>query len=131
NLTGSAFNDTLVGDNSANVLTGLAGSDTLNGQGGSDTAGYADADAGVAVSLLTGFTAGGHAAGDTFSSIENLTGSSFNDTLVGDNLANVLTGLAGNDTLRGNGGVDRFAFGDGFGQDVVQDWVNGELFDFT
>jgi Ca2+-binding RTX toxin-like protein len=36
NLTGSALNDVLVGDNAANVLRGGAGADTLNGGGGVD-----------------------------------------------------------------------------------------------
>ena len=37
NLTGSAFNDKLIGDNNANILTGCDGNDTLTGNGGSDT----------------------------------------------------------------------------------------------
>ena len=37
NVVGSAYNDTLSGDNNDNVLQGLGGNDTLNGKGGSDT----------------------------------------------------------------------------------------------
>ena len=37
NLTGSAFNDTLLGTAGDNVLIGLAGNDTLNGGAGADT----------------------------------------------------------------------------------------------
>ena len=60
NLTGSAFNDTLTGDDGdnmlsggdgADMLTGGDGNDTLDGGGGNDTASYADAAAGVTVSL--------------------------------------------------------------------------------
>jgi aryl-phospho-beta-D-glucosidase BglC (GH1 family) len=36
NVTGSARNDLLAGDNGANVLNGLGGQDTLTGRGGSD-----------------------------------------------------------------------------------------------
>ena len=48
----------------------------------------------------------GDAAGDIFSSIENLTGSDFSDVLQGDNSANVLIGGAGNDILAGSLGPD-------------------------
>lgn len=37
NLTGSAFGDTLRGDDNANTLSGLGGADSLVGRGGSDT----------------------------------------------------------------------------------------------
>jgi len=37
NLTGSAHNDTLIGNSVANTLTGGAGADALDGQGGADT----------------------------------------------------------------------------------------------
>ncbi|MCE8556370.1 hypothetical protein KBY29_18825 [Ruegeria pomeroyi] len=144
NLTGSAFNDLLNGDNAANVLTGGNGNDLLRGRGGADaliggsgldTADYTHSSAFVNVSLLTGYAGGGsgsHAIGDTFSSIENLTGSAFNDLLNGDNAANVLTGGNGNDLLRGNGGADSFVFAAGFGQDTVADFANGsDKFDLS
>ena len=59
---------------------------------------------------------GGHAAGDTFSNIENLTGSSHNDTLNGDDGDNILAGGAGADRLDGGDGTDtadysRFNYG--------------------
>ena len=37
NIVGSAFNDTLTGDNGGNALDGRSGNDTLNGGAGSDT----------------------------------------------------------------------------------------------
>ena len=37
NLTGSAFNDKLIGDAGVNVLTGGAGNDRIDGRGGADT----------------------------------------------------------------------------------------------
>ncbi len=136
NLSGSAFNDTLTGDGNANILSGLAGNDalaggagndtltgaagndTLNGglgndvmdggPAGSDTASYADATAGVSVSLVRqGAAQNTIGAGtDTLRNFENLTGSARNDTLTGDGNANILNGLAGNDVLTGNGGND-------------------------
>ncbi len=44
NLTGSAFDDTLTGDDNANTLIGGAGADTLKGGGGDDTLVWDSAD---------------------------------------------------------------------------------------
>ena len=71
----------------------------------------------MVVSLLTGYTAGGDAAGDTLISIEGVTGSNFADLLVGDNNDNALQGLGDNDTLKGYGGQDTLFGGDG--EDVL------------
>ena len=53
------------------------------------------------MSLVTGIGLGGDAEGDRLSNIENLTGSSFNDTLEGD---------AGNNTLVGGSGIDTVSY---------------------
>ena len=50
---------------------------------------------------------------DIFTSIENLTGSAFNDRLTGDGNANILSGLAGIDELIGGGGNDSLDGGAG------------------
>ena len=53
------------------------------------------------------------ARGDKLGSIENLTGSSKDDSLTGDGNPNVLMGGGGKDTLTGNGGNDTLMGGDG------------------
>ena len=113
NLTGSRFDDILNGNNGANALQGMAGADVLRGNGGNDTASYLLSNAAVNISLATGYAAGGHAAGDTFYSIENLAGSAFDDQLSGDARSQALTGSFGDDILRGRGGADRLFGGDG------------------
>ena len=122
NLIGSAYSDALTGDQAANIiqggdgddtLQGMAGSDTLYGGAGSDTASYADAGAAVNVSLAAPGTNTGEAAGDVFDSIENLTGSAFDDQLTGDAGNNVLSGGLGNDLLVGGAGADALIGGDG------------------
>jgi Ca2+-binding RTX toxin-like protein len=140
NVLGSQHNDTLSGDDGNNVLTGLNGNDTLKGGGGADTlngdagndtlkggggadtlnggtgidtASYADSAAGVVISLIADSAYGGDAFGDNLNEIENLTGSSHDDTLAGDNGANVLNGMNGKDTLRGYGGNDTLVGGEG------------------
>jgi len=112
NVIGSAFADTLTGDGNDNILTGAAGGDRVDGGAGSDTASYASAAAAVTVSLASGSGSGSDAQGDVLISIENLTGSAFNDTLVGDNGANVLAGGDGADQLNGGGGVDTASYVD-------------------
>ncbi|TCU21826.1 putative secreted protein (type I secretion substrate) [Rhizobium azibense] len=111
NLTGSAFNDTLTGDGTANIIDGAAGDDTMDGGGGIDWLTYAAAASAVTVNLatLTGQNTGG-AGTDTISNIENLTGSAFNDTLTGDNSDNVIEGGVGNDTINGSGGTDTLTY---------------------
>ena len=106
NLRGSALGDTLTGDDNSNTLEGGAGADTLDGGGGSDWASYKSSDESVQVNLGTGTVSGGHAAGDTLTSIENLRGSRFGDTLTGDGNMNTLEGGAGADTLDGGNGSD-------------------------
>ncbi|WP_395022610.1 beta strand repeat-containing protein, partial [Dongia sp.] len=98
NLVGTSFNDTLTGDGSANILIGGTGADALDGAGGTDTASYATASAAVTVNLASSGYNTGDAAGDTYASIENLTGSAFNDVLSGNGSANVIDGGAGIDT---------------------------------
>ena len=100
NLTGSNFNDTLTGNSGNNVLNGGKGNDLLNGGGGTDTASYSGATAGVTVNLsLTGAQNTVGAGSDTLVSLENLTGSSFSDTLTGNAGNNVINGAAGIDTV--------------------------------
>jgi Ca2+-binding RTX toxin-like protein len=122
-LEGSTFNDYLIGSTTANYLSGntgddtlegLAGADTLNGSDGSDTATYAHATSAIVASLTTGLVAAtGDALGDTYISIENLTGSNYADQLVGDGNANILSGGDGDDTLEGLSGADTLDGGNG------------------
>jgi serralysin len=113
NMVGSAFADTLTGNGSANVLEGGAGGDRLVGGSGRDTASYSGALSGVKADLNTGAGYTGDAFGDTFSSIENLTGSAYADQLFGNGSENVLIGGSGNDILDGRGDDDDLFGGDG------------------
>jgi Ca2+-binding RTX toxin-like protein len=103
--------DVLFGGGGNDILIGGAGGDQLFGDAGSDTASYATAPGGVTASLANPSINTGDAAGDTYFQLENLTGSGFDDTLIGNAGANTLTGRAGNDTLVGGAGNDTAVFG--------------------
>ena len=105
-IVGSSVDDEIFGSGGDDTLTGGAGGDYLLGQDGSDTASYADASTSVIASLVNSAINTGDAAGDTYYSIENLTGSSFDDTLTGNSVANVIDGAGGIDTMSGKGGDD-------------------------
>jgi Ca2+-binding RTX toxin-like protein len=122
-LAGGGGNDTLIGANGNDTLEGAAGNDSMTGGNGSDTASYANATAAVTVNLALTSAQNTVGAGiDTLTTIENLIGSSYNDTLTGDGAANNvagglgndrLAGAAGNDTLDGGVGNDTLDGGDG------------------
>jgi hypothetical protein len=71
----------LIGDAGDNVLVGGAGADQLDGGGGFNTADYSTSSAAVTVNLATGRGAGGDAEGDTLVNIQQVDGSSYDDTL--------------------------------------------------
>lgn len=102
-VNGLAGNDTLKGNDGDDILQGGAGADNLQGGAGSDTASYAASASGVAVNLAANTASGGEATGDIFTSIENLSGSAFADTLTGNAGDNVIEGGAGDDVLTGGG----------------------------
>ena len=60
----------------------------------------------MTVNLATNTASGGYAQGDTFWSIENLSGSWGDDCVIGDDGPNGLKGRSGDDALFGGGGAD-------------------------
>ena len=127
-IWGYGGDDMLHGFGGADLLIGGSGADEIDGGAGNDTSSYQDSTAGVTVSLVTNTGSGGYAEGDTLNSIENLYGSSHNDFLIGNDGANILSGLGGHDTLKGGGGADTL-YGDA-GDDTLKggggaDQLNG------
>ena len=109
-LEGRDGADSLMGGLGNDTLIGGPGADTLDGGEGSDTAAYDGSAVAVTVNLGTNTATGRDAEGDTFTSIENLAGSAFDDTLTGDAGNNVLEGAAGADVLDGGDGLDTAAY---------------------
>ena len=107
-IFGGGGDDFLYGGTGNDVVDGGAGDDLMEGGGGVDTASYVDAAAGVVVSLeLQGGDQDTVGAGvDSLTEFTNLTGSNFDDVLIGDGADNSLTGGSGADQIVGRDGVD-------------------------
>jgi Ca2+-binding RTX toxin-like protein len=112
-LAGGEGDDQLYGGNGSDMLSGGRGADIINGGAGVDTATYVTAAMGVTADLTDSTKNAGEAAGDRFTSIENLTGSNFQDILNGNLSANVLAGGGGNDVMNGGAGTDTLTGGEG------------------
>lgn len=107
-LSGAGGNDQLSGGDGNDLLNGGAGADVLNGGAGIDSVDYSGSVA-LTAALDGSVASSGAAAGDTFSGMENLSGSSVADTLIGNSANNVILGRAGADTIIGGLGVDTLA----------------------
>lgn len=122
NITGGRASDELIGDADANSLSGgrgndslmgNAGSDVLGGGLGTDTGSYVLSTADVFVTLNNVADDGSLTEGDNvLDDIENITGGSGNDTLVGSSEVNVLRGGPGNDSIAGGDGIDTGDYSD-------------------
>ncbi len=113
-LIGSAGNDLLVGGTDNDVLQGGIGADQMNGEGGlRDAASYVGATAGLRADLAFAVTNTGDAAGDTYTAVEDLIGTSLNDVLAGDTANNLVRGEDGNDAVFGRDGNDTVQGGQG------------------
>jgi Ca2+-binding RTX toxin-like protein len=131
-LYGGGGKDTLVGNGGHDVLSGEDGNDflvaskstgsTFDGGGGVDWISYESETVGITLNLDGSANAGG-ASNDKVYGIENVLGSSHDDTITGtDGVDNMLDGsegldkifgLGGNDTLKGGIGSDTLDGGKG------------------
>ncbi|HEU0098611.1 MAG TPA: calcium-binding protein [Allosphingosinicella sp.] len=108
----------VTGNSAGNVFIMGVGAQSIFGSSGNDTASYAYASAAVSVDLWT-FSFGGEAADDYFSSIENLTGSAYDDVLRALGTASVIDGGPGADTMEGRNGGDIY-YVDNAGDVVIE-----------
>lgn len=98
NGTGNTLNNTIYAGSGSNVLNGAAGNDTVS---------YTYATLGVSINLTIATAQATSGSGsDTLIDIENIAGSNYNDSLIGNSLNNALNGLAGADKMIGGNGSD-------------------------
>ena len=144
NLVGSNFDDTLEGSTVSGSLDGGLGNDTVSFAHAASGAGGAGVTVNLALTTWQNTITGGW---HQLLNIENVTGSAFNDTLIGNFGNDIITGLGGNDTLNGNWGADSMFGGagndlyvvdnvgdvvnetGGDGTDTVQSWISFSLAD--
>ena len=134
-LFGGDGNDYLDGGSGDDVLDGGGGDDRINGGSGNDVFVFGDGerfehgngmdifdggagnrysrlqhvsfDLGVDLSVGRAWTEN---ESDKLINVENVSGTVYNDYIIGDAHANVLSGYYGNDTLWGGGGADTFRY---------------------
>ena len=114
-LVGAGGDDVLAGGPGNDELIGGAGADTLSGGIGEDRADYLDHQGPVTVTL-DGQRNDGSAGEDDWvmADVEDVGGSRYDDTIVGNDRANVLDGSEGDDALAAVDGVaDQVDCGDG------------------
>lgn len=129
--TGSGDDVVLAGAGDDEVRGG-AGADFLSGGDGYDLVTYSTigeyaSPTGVNVNFLTHEASGGDAEGDRLSNFEAVSGTIYDDILVGDQNSNVIMGWAGNNQLTGNGGNDYITSGSG--DDVIDGGSGNDYID--
>lgn len=113
-LKGNAGTDTMFGGDDNDTLQGGTEADSMGGGPGIDKADYSDAGTGINVTIDDVANDGIPAEGDNVAStIENVLGGRFDDTVQGDADPNGLVGGLGADTLKGAPGPDLITGGSG------------------
>jgi Ca2+-binding RTX toxin-like protein len=125
-LSGNELGQTIFGNAGSNIIDGRGGADIMQGLGGDDQY-YVDSIgdrvyeaagggndrifASSSFALLPGYEVETISTTDNFGTARiDLTGSEYNQTIIGNNGVNILRGKAGNDVLHGLGGTDYFTF---------------------
>lgn len=143
-LNGGDGDDFIYGHPGADIIDGGAGDDFINGNAGADILdggdgidmlSYHESPSAVNINLAANTASGGDAQGDTINNFENVTGSYYDDIIIGDDQDNYLSGgsflgaSSGNDTLIGGGGDDVLFVGPG-GQDILNGGSGDDMFIF-
>ena len=138
-IVGSAFNDRLFGDSLNNLFNGSAGNDRIlgmegddlfidgsgsgndiyDGGNGVDSIDYSTAQGSISIDLGQSINnaSGADIGSDSLASIESVIAGQGDDSILGNDAANILIGGLGDDTLFGLNGADLLYGGDG--NDVI------------
>lgn len=148
NITGTIGNDSLIGSNADDNILGLAGNDTIKPGFGDDAV---DGRSGIDTLVLNYSTSnydvyyygtdpasGSGEINSGYSEVEfknieiyNITGSAYDDELLGGDFSDIFKGGLGDDTIDGNGGNDSLTGGlgndtidGGLGKDLISEFGN-------
>jgi Ca2+-binding RTX toxin-like protein len=112
-LRGLNGDDRIFGGLGNDLITPGAGSDTIDGGEGYNAIEYWDfrptdptRTVGITLNLASGVVTDPWGSQDYFKNVQEVSGTSLNDTLIGDNIGNWLTGGGGSDQIFGMGGDD-------------------------
>lgn len=122
-------NDRIYGGDGNDQITEAGGDDIIDGGAGEDQLLYWGGSGPITVnlSLITAQVTG--QGTDTITGIENVTGTSGDDIITGNGVANLLNGWWGSDTLNGGGGDDRLIGDDG--NDTLNGGAGSDTADFS
>ena len=136
-LDGGNGNDDMSGGNGNDIFRDFDGNNTISGGQGIDTLDYSSFYGRVVVNLsnnavdkyekfverapTTAVERYEDAGTDSVTLVENVIGSSEDDTIWGNSVQNVLDGGDGNDEIRGGGGLDTVTGGEGADRFVFDD----------
>jgi Ca2+-binding RTX toxin-like protein len=117
-IFGGAGNDHLLGGDGNDTLMGGSGTDYYDGGDGIDTLSFSTNDIllthGIHIDLsINKIYDDGHGNVETVLNVEHVSGTEFDDIIVGNALNNTLYGGAGNDVINGGDGQDIIDGGDG------------------
>ncbi|KAJ8272595.1 hypothetical protein GJAV_G00091090 [Gymnothorax javanicus] len=149
NLLGGKGDDIIMGGAGNDMIYGGLGADTIDGGPGVDVvffSGDVRTSTGIKVDLTTGKGEWADAENDTYTDVEDVSGTNFDDVIIGNEEDNELVGKFGNDTLVPGHGSDKLFGGPGndlyilddctgvkhinnFASDMAQDYIL--LRDFT
>ncbi len=102
-VIGTAFGDTITGNDQDNLFRPGAGDDAIDGGDGTDTVSFSEAAGAVTLDLRSLSGTGGEATGDTYTSIERFLGSRFGDSFIGGAASHAFLGGDGLDSVRYTG----------------------------
>jgi Ca2+-binding RTX toxin-like protein len=131
-IYGSAFADTIFGNDDRHFFQTLGGNDSIVGGAGTDALDFHDSTDGVTVDLShqnTAQTISASQGTDTFTGIEQVWGSFHDDVLTGDDGDNFLQGRDGNDKLVGGDGFDDLD--GGAGNDTMTGGADPNTYEFS
>ncbi|XP_035286246.1 uncharacterized protein LOC118234051 [Anguilla anguilla] len=132
-INGQSGDDNLLGGKGDDVISGGAGNDMIYGGWGADKidggpgvdvvffSGDVRTSTGVKVDLSSGRGEWADAENDTYTAVEDVSGTNFNDLIIGDEEDNELVGKFGNDTLVPGHGSDVLFGGPGNDLYVLDD----------